>query len=408
MRLTVVASSYPRYAGDVAAPFVQSICEHLAQLGHTVEVVAPYDQLVRPTTATIKVHRYRYAPLDGWHIMGHARSLAGDMRFRGSVFLLLPFFFLIGFLRTLWVAYRQHTDLIYAHWVLPGGLVGACVAAVLRVPLAISLHGSDVFVARRNALLGRVAGWVFRRASVITACSPELAEAALELGAAPERLHLMAWGADPNRFRPEIIPMTRTELGASEGDVLLIALGRLVPKKGFTTLVRCLPDLIAIEPRVRLVIGGEGPQRHELHHLASSLGVSDRLSLPGQISWDRVPEFLAAGDIFVLPSVRDSAGNLDGLPTVLLEAMATGLPVVASNIGGVPLVIEDGVNGLICPAGDTLALSQALGRLLNTDASQLGQAARRSVVEHFNWTVVAQRLSDLFTEAVRTRKVGKL
>jgi glycosyltransferase involved in cell wall biosynthesis len=401
MRITVIASSYPRFPGDGTAPFVQSICEGLAALGHAVEVVAPYDQAVTPAPGPVAVRRYRYAPRREWHIMGHAKALAGDTRFRGGVFLLLPFFLLAGLAAAWRTARRLRADVIHAHWVLPGGLVGAWVAAALRVPLAVSLHGSDVFVAQRSALLGRVAGWVFRRAAVITACSPELAAGAVALGADATRVHLVAWGADPQRFHPAIEPADRAALGAEASDLLVASLGRMVPKKGFDVLVRALPALAAAEPRLRLVIGGDGPQREELHRLAQTLGVADRLLLPGQVPWNRVPAFLAASDLFVLPSQRDPAGNLDGLPTVLLEAMAMGKAVVATRIGGTPLVIKDGVNGVLCPAGDAAALSAALARLLGDEALRLrlGQAARRSVEERFNWAAVAQQLSELFATA---------
>ncbi len=402
MRITVLTSSYPRFAGDGAAPFVQSISEHIADLGHDVAVVAPYDAAVRgPAAGAAAVRRFRYAPVAKWHIVGHARSLVGDQRFRPGVFLLLPFFVAAEFLAGLRVARRQHADIIHAHWVLPNGLLAAWVAAVLRIPLAVSLHGSDVFVALRNPLFGRVAGWVFRRAAVVTACSEELAQAALRLGADPGKVHLVAWGADPGRFHPAVPPTDRRRFGLTADDTVLVCLGRIVPKKGFDVLLRALPAILRAAPATHVLIGGDGPQREELGRLAAELGVAEHVHFAGQIPWDQVAAFLAAGDIFLLPSVRDAAGNLDGLPTVLLEAMALGKPVVASRIAGVPLVIEDGVNGLLCPAGDADALAAAVAGLLADPPRReaLGRAGRRSVEERFNWREVARRFVALFGDA---------
>jgi glycosyltransferase involved in cell wall biosynthesis len=411
MRITVIASSYPRFPGDGTAPFVQSISEHLAQLGHEVEAVAPYDPAVRPDpNQRVAVHRFRYTLVDKWHIMGHAKSLVGDTRFKAGVFFLLPFFALAEFWSALRVARRQRAEIIHAHWVLPNGLVGAWVARLLRVPLAISLHGSDVFVARRNPIFGWVAHWVFGQAAVITACSDDLRRGALELGALADKVHLVAWGADPIRFHPNVTPLNRSDFGLAEDDLVLVSLGRLVPKKGFDVLVRVLASLLPAHPRVHALIGGDGIQREQLGHLAAELGVSDRLHLPGQIAWDRVPGFLTMGDIFVLPSVRDAAGNLDGLPTVLPEAMACGKPVVATRIGGVPLVVEDKVNGLLCPPDDVTALSQAVESLLADGhlQAELGQAARNSIEERFNWQAVAKRFTALFEEVIRSRGETRL
>ena len=402
MRIIVLATSYPRFPGDGTAPFVQSISENLAELGHEVELVAPYDPAVRESPGErVAVHRFRYSPVDRWHIMGHAKALADDTQLRPEALALLPPFIIAQFWQALRVARRQRAQILHAHWVLPNGFVGAWLAGILRIPMAISLHGSDVFVARSNRAFGRVAGWVLRRAAVVTACSEDLRQAAIDLGAAPEKVHLIAWGADPQRFSPVVKPLDRSSFGLTEDDFVLVALGRIVAKKGFDVLLRSLPAQLDSHPEIRLVIGGDGTQRDQLSELATSLGIVDSVRFPGRISWDDVPAYLAMGDGFVLPSVRDAAGNVDGLPTVLLEAMALGKPVIASRIVGVPLVVEDGVNGILCPPSDTKALGQAIARLLDDPPLQqrISQAARASVEQRFNWLEVAKRFAQLFAGA---------
>lgn len=399
MKITVLASTYPRFEGDGAAPFVRSICEALTSLRHQVEVVAPFDPAVRSfeMPSPVRVHWFRYAPVKAWHIMGYGRALQGDMHFRLGVFFLLPFFLLIQFFTTLFVAYRQRAEIIHVHWVLPNGVVGLIVAALLRRPLVISLHGSDVFVARRYVLLGWVARLIFRRAMVVTACSPELRAGALALGASEDKVHLIPWGVDPERFRPDSAPLDRAALGLEKDVPVLVVLGRLVPKKGFDVAVRALAELVTQYPQVQLVIGGEGPERERLSQLAESLGIAAQVHFAGQIRWEQTPGFLALADIFLLPSVYDASGNVDGLPTVLLEALGVGKPVVASRIAGIPLVVTDGVNGVLCEPGDVQDLAQKIRALLTDDAQRaaLGRSGRQSVEERYNWLAVARQLSTL-------------
>lgn len=403
MRITVITSSYPRFLGDGTAPFVRSISERMVDLGHAVEVVAPYDPAVTAESGDqrVSVHRFRYTLFDSWHIMGHANSLVDDARLKSGAFFLLPFFLLAQFQAAFRIALRQEAELIHTHWVLPNGVVGVWLSRMLGIPLAVSLHGSDIFVAQRNTVFSRVAWRVFQEASVITACSDGLRRKAINIGASPDKIHLIAWGADPVRFNPAVTALDRSKFGLTGEDVLLIALGRIVPKKGFDVLVRSLPSLLSLCPQAQMLIGGDGAQRDELRRLAESLGISDRVHFPGRIPWDQVPGFLNMGDIFVLPSVHDAAGNVDGLPTVLLEAMGCGKPIVATTVGGVPLVIEDQVNGLLCPPGDPGALSQTLARIIEDDSlrAQLGQEARSSVEERFNWSEVAQKMVMLFQQA---------
>ncbi len=403
MRITVLTSSYPRFPGDGTAPFVQSICEQLARQGHEVEVVTPDDPEVLPmSTMGVKLHRFGYIWPRRLQIMGHARSLNAGGRLQHGVYFLLPLFLLVSLIRTMRVARRQKAEIIHVHWVLPNGPVAALAAKLLRIPLVVSLHGSDIYVARRRRLFGAVAGWVFRQAAAVTACSSELRDAAIALGTPERRTHLLPWGADPDIFQP---PAKEKE----QETFTIAALGRMVPKKGFEHLLEAWAQIAEQFPQARLCIGGDGPLLETLRNEARHLGIDGQTDLPGRISWNRVPHFLAAADVFVLPSRRDRAGNIDGLPTVLLEAMSCGLPVVASDLGGIPLVIEDEINGYLVPPGDIDALGQHLNTLLNNkqERERLGQAARALVVESFNWNNIARQLTKIFANVLQASKPSR-
>ena len=395
-RIAVITSSYPRYPGDSVAPFVKSICEHLAKLGHAVEVVAPYDPAIKPfVTQTVPVHRFRYIWPASLHRMGHARSLENDTNLRSSSYLLLPFFLVASFFALLRLTARQRSQAIYAHWVLPNGLAAACVARVRHLPLVISLHGSDIFIARSKPIFRAITRWIFRNATLVTACSKELAQWAKALGA-PENTILLPWGADPEVFTPERHhPDQRQPLQINEDVVKIGSLGRFVHKKGFPYLIKAISSIIEEHPNIRLVLGGDGALREDLTRDVKGLGIESIVTFPGIIPWDQVPAFLANLDIFVLPSIRDPKGNVDGLPTVLLEAMSSGVAVIASDIGGTSLVIENEQNGLLIPSGNTTALAEAITELVKDGVKRkaLGIAARRSVLNQFNWEQIARTLS---------------
>ena len=398
MKISVFTSSYPRFPGDGTAPFIKSICENLAQLGHKVVVVAPYDPEVRQVkNGGVQIHRFRYIWPNRMHIMGHGRALDGDVRLRPIAFLLLPFYLMAGFIKLLNITGQHGSQAIHVHWVLPNGLVAAWVAAWRNIPFILSLHGSDVFVAQRNPVFRSVARYVFHRAAGVTACSPELYQAALQLGAPPET-RLMPWGANPTQFTPVFRTQeARKMFAVNPEQPLIVALGRLVYKKGFGTLIAAMPRIVERFPQARLLVGGEGPLRQQLSNQVEALGISGQVSFAGGVPWDRVPELLASADVFVLPSQRDEYGNLDGLPTVLLEAMSSGVAVVASDIGGVRLVLEHGQSGLIVPPGEPVALAQAVLALVGDPdrRAAIGKAARQAVVERFTWEIVTREIVTL-------------
>jgi glycosyltransferase involved in cell wall biosynthesis len=403
MRIAVITSSYPRFEGDGAAPFIKSICEQLVEAGHAVEVAAPFDELCGPMeTHGVALRRFRYSPLKSWHIMGHARSLDGDIRLRPLAILLLPFFLVAAFVQLWKITGRQKSEVVYAHWVIPNGLPAAAVARLRHVPLMISLHGSDIFVASSNFIYRAAARWIFKRCAAVTACSPELRDKAMALGAPPDT-HLVPYGADPQLFTPaNRSTEKRHRQGISDGAVVVSSLGRLVYKKGLDVLIEAMPAVLAQCPQVYCLLGGDGPLRAELERQAGLCGVREKIIFAGRVPWNEAPDFLACVDIFVLPSVRDKAGNMDGLPNVMLEAMACGVPVIASNLGGVPLVVRNNENGRLVGPGDVRALAAAIIELAQ-DAELRGRLScngRISIEQEFNWKKVVERLIGYMEQAV--------
>ena len=407
MKVGMITSSYPRYVGDIAGTFVRSLAEGIAELGHEVHVLAAYDPLLQEPPSPVHVHRFRYAPRNSWYQVGYARSLESDVALRKEIYPLLPLYAVAagGGL------YRWHQrvrfDVLHAHWAVPGGAIAAPVAAVTGVPLVVSLHGSDVYLVEKNAPAGWAARGVFRQARRVTGCSADLLERAQRYGLSPARSHLVPYGVDHQLFRRDEAAgyALRDELGIAPGALVIVALGRLVYKKGFEYLVRAMPDIVQRFPQTRVVIGGGGPLRDELQHLAAELGVAQNLIMADTVRWDDTARYFNMADVFVLPSVHDQSGNVDGLPNVLLEAMSCGRPVVASRTAGIPQVVTDGENGLLVEERDHQGLAAAVLQLLSSPdlTRSCGEANRRKAVDELSWRQVAGRMVEIYGKAIADR-----
>jgi glycosyltransferase involved in cell wall biosynthesis len=270
------------------------------------------------------------------------------------------------------------------------------------------MHGSDVFVAEQSKLIASVARWCYRRAAAITAPSDDLLRRAVAIGAPAGRCHLVPYGVDPGQFsRMEGAgPLLKRELGLPDDSLVVFAVGRMVYKKGFEYLIRAVPAILREHPHAKIVIAGGGDLQSRLESLVRQLGVERSVIMPGWVSRDKMPLYFSGCDLFVLPSVVDQQGNVDGLPNTLLEAMASARPVVATSVAGVPLAVKDGDNGLLVPEKQPGELSTAINLLLDAPELrvQYGEAGRRRVEGELNWETTAHTFVRLYEQALTRRK----
>lgn len=406
----MVTSSYPKYEGDVTAPFIESIGSSVAALGNEVHLLAPYHPDVRrqPVEKDVNLHFFKYSPFRNLNIWGYAEALEADVRVKGAIYPLTPLVFISAFWALWRLTSRMKFDVMHAHWVIPNGPVAALVARLRRLPLVVSMHGSDVFVAEQSRLVASVARWVYNRAAAITAPSDDLLQRAIALGAPAARCHLVPYGVDPGQFTSieGAGPLLKKELGLPEDSLVIFTVGRMVYKKGFEYLIRAVPAILREHPNARIVIAGDGDLQPRLESLVKQLGVEKSVIMPGRIERDRIPLYFSGCDLFVLPSVVDQQGNVDGLPNTLLEAMASARPVVATSVAGIPLAVKDGDNGLLVPEKQPGELSSAINLLLDAPELrvQYGEAGRRRVENELNWQTTARTFNRLYEGAVGRRK----
>jgi glycogen(starch) synthase len=288
-------------------------------------------------------------------------------------------------------------DLVHAHLGEDAAVLLVALAAARRLsaPLVLTVHlsprhtltGGDPRSRFLHAVGGAAELAAVRRAAAVITLTDRLA-GMLAADVPAGRLHVVPSGMRAAAFHPAAVPPAR------RSGVLFV--GRLHRQKGLDTLIRALPLLPAA---TTVTLAGDGPERGALERLASDLGVGDRVTVTGFLPHRDVPALLAGADVVVLPSRYEELG------TALVEAMAAGRPVVASRVGGIPELVRDGVDGLLVPPGDPVALAAAIDRLLGDRrlAARLG-ASGRTRVAGYDWGLLAARVLGIY-RAVRPAAV---
>jgi glycosyltransferase involved in cell wall biosynthesis len=402
MHIGVLTHNYPRFPGDFSGNFVEALCEELVTQGQRVTVLAPWDPAYerQPEDHRVRFQLYRYAPVADWHRLGYMRTMQADVAMRRETYWLAPLLFACGWRAIDRWARREQPDLLHAHWALPNGFLGALVARRLSIPLVVSIPGSDALVAAQNPLFRRMVRFAFDQAGLITANSRSLRDVAVrDLGADPGKFDLVVYGVDPAALTPsqDGVAALREELKIPQDRVILLAVGRMVYKKGFDVLLQAFALLERSD--THLVLIGEGDLWSEWRTLGQELGIDSRLHWMGNVSRDQISTYYNLADVLVMPSVTRPA---TGLSVCVMDAMACGKPIVASDAAGNPLVVRPEVNGFIVPERDPAALGDALARIVSDPRmrQRMGRASRHLVETEFGWPHVARHYIEQFQRLV--------
>ena len=276
-------------------------------------------------------------------------------------------------------------DMIDGHYIYPDGIAAVALGRLFRKPVVLTARGSDITQYPNFRLPARMIRWAMQNATALISVSAGLKAAMIDLGAAEQKITVLRNGVDLQQFIPKNPETAQREWGASQK--ILISVGHLIERKRVDLTLEALKLL----PGWTLVLVGEGPEEPRLQTLASQLGLTSRVIFSGQKPHADLSDLYSGADISVLASSREGWAN------VLLESMACGTPVVASNIPGNPEVVTDLAAGLVVQENTPSCFAQTIEHLYQTRLSRL---QTRKYAEAFNWDATTQGQLQVFRSVI--------
>jgi colanic acid/amylovoran biosynthesis glycosyltransferase len=359
----VLTTTLPAREGDGTPEFVLSLAQALSK-DFDIHIVAPRTRGARRFERLdgVTIHRFRYAP-SRWEGLADA-AIMPTIRTEPWRVVQIPFLLAGLWFAAFKVAYRAKPSVIHAHWLIPSGLVALSIRWLLGTPYIVTVHGGDAYMLTSGPmrLLKRT---VIRSAHLVAPVSRDMGKPIGLPDQEMERL-VVPFGVDIEAIKRDVGHWT-----PNLGKFLFV--GRLADKKGVEVLLRALARI----PEGSLVVVGDGPEAPKLKALAGTLGIDQRVRFIGTQPRARVMQELRTAHALVIPSVVGQGGDRDGTPVVMSEAMAAGVPVIASRLGGLAEHIASGETGLLFDPGSESALADALRRAL-TSIDELGNWAVRA------------------------------
>jgi phosphatidyl-myo-inositol dimannoside synthase len=399
LRIVCPTYWYPQHATDTQATYVHDINRHLVRRGHSVTVVTPGDRSLPRSDMFDGVRIVRF-PMELPPDLTYGRVAQSQVSWLGKFarVAVMAHYLEAQHRAILGEARENGADIVHAHWAIPTGPAAVMAARKLRVPSVITMHGGDVYVNPEQGYdfptrwyVRPALRWTLRHAGALTAITEDCRQHALRAGAPAEHIRLVFNGTDLRRFSPD----ERGDRRAPHfGPNMIFACRQLFPRKGIRFLLEAAAQLKPQFPDLKIVLAGDGFERPALVRLAEELGISEDVTFLGWVPNTELPPYYRAASVSVIPSLEEGFG----IPAA--EAMGCEVAVVASDAGGLPEVVENGVTGLVVPRGDSAALAKAIGSLLADPElrRQMGQAGRARALRLFDWDRTAEQFEELYSE----------
>ena len=380
MKIAMQQSAYYPWIGG-AEIFAQKVAEHLVREGHEVDMITGlWDKPDIYTESWNKKHEN----INGVDIY---RTKTVNIRNLKSLSCLFPIAY-----KTIKLDKKKDYDVIHSH-IFPAMQSGTIVQKIRKKPHIITVQGGDLVdyeetTAKFGGILKPLISWSLKNANLVHAVSTHTQKRAIELGA--KNTIMIPNGVDIKEYEPMPKDKLREKYGFSQDEQIIISTSRLTPKNGIDYLIKAVSVLK--KPDIKLLILGDGDQRPELEALIRDLKLEEIVKLLGYIPRKKVIEYLNIADVFAKPSIDEGFG------ISFIEAMACKIPIIGTNVGGIPDIIEDGVNGFMVSPKNVDELSNAIMNLLEDEdlKKRVAEASYKTVKEKFSWEIVLKKIDKLY------------
>lgn len=399
MKILVIATTFPRWQKDKEATFVLELSKELMKNGLDVSVLVPDSKGAKKCEVYegLKVYRFSYFFPRGMQKLAYGGILPNIKK---NPFLLLevPFFVLFEFLNAMKIIKKEKIDIVHSHWIIPQGFIGAILKKLFGVKHVVTIHAGGIFALNRFPLKRQIANFIVNNSDVITAVSglgkknlDKIVSTKLKKQT-ENKTKVIPMGIYTNKFKLGISKNVLKKKYGIESKHAVLFIGRIAEKKGLEYLIRAINLIRKNINDVMLIVVGDGPLRTHLEKLSENLGLEKHINFVGyKVGNDKI-SYLSLSDLVVVPSIVTASGDTEGLPVTVMEAMAAGKPVIASDVGGMNEIITNNVDGILVKQKNVKQLAESIS-LLFRDIQLCDKLSRNALLtsKNYDWSEIGKR-----------------
>jgi glycosyltransferase involved in cell wall biosynthesis len=401
MKILILTSSFPGIEeGILSGYFVYELAKRLMGKGFEIVVLCAHHPKAKleEDMAGLMIHRFPYFYPFKYQKIYRAGGIAYNLKNSHLAKLQVPLFFLSELLYAIKIIKKEKIDVIHSHWLVPQGLVGAICKQIFKIPHLSTIHAADVFGLERLPFKRKFANLIAKNSDEIIVVSSYISERLLGL-ISPElkkdiekKMTILPMGVDAQQFQNTNDKLELLSEYKINSEFNLLFLGRLSEKKGISYLIKAMPQIVSQIKDVNLILCGAGHLRKELEQLLKKMSLEKYVRFTGFVSNEEKIDYLSLADVLIVPSIVIQSGETEGLPVVILEGLAAGKPIIASDVSGVKDVIKNGYNGFLVEQKNSDQIADKVLELLDNRElrAEFSKNALKTA-KNYDWEVIGRK-----------------
>ena len=391
LNLLVMGTTFPRWENDTEATFVKDLSYELSKYFNVNVLVPHYKGLkLYDSKEKLKIYRFIYFYPTSLEKLAYGGILP-NLKKNPLLWIETPFLFLSELIKTFEIIKKENIEVLHTHWIFPQGLVGAISKKFFKIKHLSTIHAGDIIALKKIPFSNYIINFIVKNTDKITSVSSFGKNKLLEIANKSlkeeinKKVRILPMGTYLEQFKKRKLKRGRVK------NILFV--GRLAEKKGVSYLIKAISLL---NKEVRLLIIGDGPLKKDLLSLTNKLNLKNKIEFLGYKTGKEKLKYFFDADLLVVPSIVTKIGDTEGLPVVIMEGLASGLPIIATDVGGIKEIIKNGYNGLIIKEKNSKEIANKIKLVIenNKFKRRLSINAKKSS-RNYDWGYISKKYADL-------------
>src|SRR3989344_500661 len=391
LNLLVMGTTFPRWENDTEATFVKDLSYELSKYFNVNVLVPHYKGLkLYDSKEKLKIYRFIYFYPTSLEKLAYGGILP-NLKKNPLLWIETPFLFLSELIKTFEIIKKENIEVLHTHWIFPQGLVGAISKKFFKIKHLSTIHAGDIIALKKIPFSNYIINFIVKNTDKITSVSSFGKNKLLEIANKSlkeeinKKVRILPMGTYLEQFKKRKLKRGRVK------NILFV--GRLAEKKGVSYLIKAISLL---NKEVRLLIIGDGPLKKDLLSFTNKLNLKNKIEFLGYKTGKEKLKYFFDADLLVVPSIVTKIGDTEGLPVVIMEGLASGLPIIATDVGGIKEIIKNGYNGLIIKEKNSKEIANKIKLVIenNKFKRRLSINAKKSS-RNYDWGYISKKYADL-------------